>query len=93
MAIREGHSPVSGAGLRAGQARTSVLCSQSISHRSSSFTDAMKPAIYKVSEGPATLAKAPSSRASLSNSTVSLLPLPHLHPAGLNTNLSLCCKW
>ncbi|EPY77403.1 general transcription factor 3C polypeptide 2 isoform 1 [Camelus ferus] len=32
--------------------------------------DAMKPAIYKVSEEPATLAEAPSSRASLTDSTV-----------------------
>ena len=45
------------------------------------LTDAVKPAIYKVSEEPAPLAEAPSSRASLTNSTVSLLPpLENLPP-------------
>jgi len=38
------------------------------------LTDAVKPAIYKVSEEPAPLAEAPSSRASLTNSTVSQSP-------------------
>lgn len=61
VAVREGHSQIRGADLRARQVRTSVLCSQSISCHSSSLADAMKPAIYKVSEEPATLAKAPSS--------------------------------
>lgn len=35
------------------------------------LTDAMKPAIYKVSEDPAAFAKAPSSRTSLTDSAVS----------------------
>lgn len=44
------------------------------------LTDAVKPAIYKVSEEPAPLAEAPSSRASLTNSTVSSYLWKISHP-------------